>query len=217
MSRLSLPRTVALLACAAGLTAGIARPAMAEPSPADPAAPVQPAAAVVAITPAQPAASEPAPSQPAPSQPTPAQSAPSQSAPAQAPEPAPTRTVTAEPKPAKKPAGPADIVAVVRTGGITGGMAVFTLIGANNRHNALILRLASSPEFRALRSSYVPANTCCDRYSYKVEVTYRNGVKKKITVLAGTPGTPPVLLNVIRLMETMSAPKPVAFSGFPFN
>lgn len=123
-------------------------------------------------------------------------------------------------KPPKKPAGPAQSVSVVRTGGIAGGTSINTLVstGGGKGHNAQVIRLASSPEFRTLKSRYVPKNTCCDRFEYKVEVGYRNGVKKTITVLQGTPGTPKVLLDVIHLMETMPEPKPIVFpSGFPFN
>ena len=187
----SLSRAAVLLACVAGITAGVAQPVTAAPSPAEPAASAQPA-------PAQPAASQPAATTPAATAPAATQAA-------------------AKPKPVKKPAGPADVVVVVRTGGIAGGMSVFTLVGADNQHNAQTLRLASSPEFRALRPKYVPENTCCDRYTYKVEVGYRNGVKKKITVLQGTPGTPKVLLDVIRRMETMPTPEPMVVRGFPFD
>jgi hypothetical protein len=132
-----------------------------------------------------------------------------------------TTTAAAKPtaKPVKKPAGPAQAVVVVRTGGIAGGSSVFTLVGAgSDAHSAATIRLASSAAFKNLRARYIPKNECCDRFHYTVEVGYRNGAKKKIVALQGAPGTPKVLLDVIRLMETMPEPEPIRFpAGFPFN
>ncbi|MEU4426967.1 hypothetical protein AB0F81_40620 [Actinoplanes sp. NPDC024001] len=107
-------------------------------------------------------------------------------------------------------------ISVVRTGGIHGGLSSFALSGGGTRHATEVLRLASSPAFRALRPRYVPKNTCCDRYLYRVAVGYTSGRTKKVVALESTPGTPKVLWDVIHRMETM--PNPVSFPpGFPFN
>ncbi|BBH63430.1 hypothetical protein ACTI_01150 [Actinoplanes sp. OR16] len=158
---------------------------------------------------------------PPPANPAPADAAPVNPAPAAVAPPAKPQPAAGKPKPPKKPAGPAQAIALVRTGGIAGaGPSVYTLVGSGggNDHNTRTLRLASSREFMALRSSYVPKDTCCDRFEYTIEVGYRNGGKKKIEALEGTPGNPKVLLDVIHMMETMPTPKPIVFPpGFPFN
>ncbi|MEU4688707.1 hypothetical protein [Actinoplanes sp. NPDC023714] len=218
MSRFSLRTAVLSLGLAGvALTAGQALAAPATeppPAPAPAAAPVAPVAAPdkaaenpdnsVAVTGGMPGTLPAAPAE----------------KPASAPaKPAAGPAAAAKPKPVKKPAGPAVAVVVVRTGGVAGGgTSVYTLVGSDSAHTARILGLASSAEFRELRSRYIPKNRCCDRFEYTIEVGYRNGVKKRIETLAGTAGTPQVLLDVIRLMETMPAPEPITFApGFPFN
>lgn len=83
-----------------------------------------------------------------------------------------------------------------------------------------VLRLASSPEFRSLRSHYLPPSRS-GRYRYEVTVRYRNGKTKRVVTYSDTPGTPKVLHDVIRAVETMPAPAfPPGFpftGGFPFN
>ena len=43
--------------------------------------------------------------------------------------------------------------------------------------------------FFDLQASYVPHDTCCDRFTYQLEVTV-NGKPHSVTVLEATPGTP---------------------------
>lgn len=114
------------------------------------------------------------------------------------PSPAASAATLAKPR---KP-GPAQVVVMVRTGGIAGATSVHTLAGSDNEHTAEILRLASSPAFHALAPRYTSEDPCCDRFGHRVEVGYRGGAKKTVDHLAGTPGTPQVLLDVINLMET---------------
>jgi hypothetical protein len=77
-----------------------------------------------------------------------------------------------------------------------------------------VLRLASSPAFRALRPHYLPADKS-GRYRYEVTVHYRSGKFKKVVTYSNTPGAPRVLVDVIRKVENMPAP---SFpQGFPFN
>ncbi|AEV87248.1 hypothetical protein ACWT_6233 [Actinoplanes sp. SE50] len=113
-------------------------------------------------------------------------------------------------------------VVVVRTGGGHGGQSVFTLVGAANREEAEVLHLASTPEFQALRPRYAPAHPASGRYTYRIEAGYRDKTKKRVLVVEGTPGTPKVALDVIRMMVDVPAPDlshlPVQFPpGFPFN
>ncbi|WP_436528094.1 hypothetical protein [Actinoplanes sp. HUAS TT8] len=120
--------------------------------------------------------------------------------------------------PAAAKAKRAIAVVVVRTRSGQVGQSVFTLVGASNRQQADVLRLASTPAFQALRPTYAPASTR-GRYTYRVEAGYQDRSKKRVTVVEGAPGTPQVALDVIRMMTDMDAPNvSVNFPpGFPFN
>jgi hypothetical protein len=61
-------------------------------------------------------------------------------------------------------------------------------------------RLASSPAFRRLHGSYLTDNPCCDRYSYRLTVTYRGGYRKRIATVQGVTA-PPILWQVIADVE----------------
>ncbi|MFC7531140.1 hypothetical protein [Actinoplanes sp. GCM10030250] len=110
----------------------------------------------------------------------------------------------------------AESVSVVRTGGFAGSQASFQVSGSGTKQSAEVLRLASGPAFRALRPRYVPKNTCCDRYLYRVEVRYRNGRVKDVTALQGAPA-PRVLWDVIKRVENMPAPSVKFPAIFPFG
>jgi hypothetical protein len=60
--------------------------------------------------------------------------------------------------------------------------------------------MAGSPEFGRLRGSYQPVNACCDRYSYRVTVTYRGGRHKTVSTVQGTTA-PRILWDVITEVE----------------
>jgi hypothetical protein len=99
--------------------------------------------------------------------------------------------------------GPKTLVAsrvvLERTGGPTG--QVFTVVvdaGGAHPDTPRLLRLTSSAEFLALKPSYLPADTCCDFYFYKVTVTYTNDVKKSVLTMEGAEA-PDVLRDVIGL------------------
>ncbi|MEU4625606.1 hypothetical protein AB0G04_37245 [Actinoplanes sp. NPDC023801] len=103
-------------------------------------------------------------------------------------------------------------VSVKRTRGKF-NQSIFQVSGGT-RHAGEVLRLASSPAFRGLDPHYLPADKS-GRYRYEVTVHYRNGKFKKVVTYSNTPGTPRVLVEVIRKVETMPAP---SFPpGFPFN
>jgi hypothetical protein len=110
-------------------------------------------------------------------------------------------------------------VAVIRTGGGQGGQSVFSIVGAGNAANAEVLALASTPAFQALRPRYGPVRPALARYIYRIEAGYQDNTKKVVIVVDGTPGTPRVALNVIRLMTNMAAvDMSTAFPpGFPFD
>ncbi|MEV6306899.1 hypothetical protein AB0M02_46405 [Actinoplanes sp. NPDC051861] len=100
-------------------------------------------------------------------------------------------------------------IAMIRSGGYAGGSSNYAVSGNGTLK---VLRLASTPAFRKLRSNYVPKNTCCDRFLYRLEVGYSDGSKKRVKALQGTPGNPKILLSVIHELE--STPANVA-SYFP--
>jgi hypothetical protein len=99
-------------------------------------------------------------------------------------------------------------VSVERTRG-KHNMSIFQVSGGI-REAADVLRLASSPAFRGLRSHYVPADRS-GRYRYEVTVHYRDGKNKKIVTYSDTTSAPPLLFEVIRKVETFPTP------AFPFT
>ncbi|GIE89311.1 hypothetical protein [Actinoplanes regularis] len=141
-------------------------------------------------------------------------------------------TGTAAPAVAAEPAAPsaqtspvvtrqAVAVALVRTGGGS-GQAVTTLVGANTREDAAVLRLASSAAFLALRPSYTIARVPANRFTYRIEAGYRDRTTKRVIVVQGAPGTPQVALDVIRMMTNVRGMNldnvRLNFGpGFPFN
>ncbi|BCJ41372.1 hypothetical protein GCM10010168_56290 [Actinoplanes ianthinogenes] len=129
-------------------------------------------------------------------------------------EPAPQTAAAPVAKPVTKRAV---AVVVVRTGGRHGGQSVYTQVGASSRDEAEVLRLASSPAFQSLRPRYAPAGTTKNRYTYRIEAGYRDDTKKRVIVVEGTPGTPKVALEVIRLMTDESDLSADFPPGFPFN
>jgi hypothetical protein len=65
-----------------------------------------------------------------------------------------------------------------------------------------LLRLASSPAFLALEPSYLPADTCCDFFVYRVTVSYTNDAKKSVVTMEGATA-PSVLWDVIVLRQAI--------------
>jgi hypothetical protein len=68
-------------------------------------------------------------------------------------------------------------------------------------------RMAAGPEFRRLRGSYQPYNSCCDRYSYRVTVTYRGGNQKTVSTVQGATA-PRILWEVIEEVERVGTHAP---------
>jgi hypothetical protein len=62
----------------------------------------------------------------------------------------------------------------------------------------------SSSRFRGLRPRYLPANPCCDRYTYRLSVSYLHGRTKTVTTMDGTTA-PPVLWKAINLVRDIAA------------
>jgi hypothetical protein len=90
-------------------------------------------------------------------------------------------------------------VVLERTGGIN-GQPLTIVVDAGGAHPDVprLLRMASSPEFLALKPSYLPEDTCCDFFFYKVTVTYINDAKKSVLTMEGV-AVPTVLSDVIGL------------------
>ncbi|MBB4747713.1 hypothetical protein [Actinoplanes lobatus] len=86
-----------------------------------------------------------------------------------------------------------------RSGGLTGRVEYFTVDRATtNRYAAEVLTTTASRRFRVLRSAYLPADPCCDRFTYTVVVRYSDNTVKTVTTVENTVGTPQVLLDVIQ-------------------
>lgn len=67
---------------------------------------------------------------------------------------------------------------------------------------AQLQTLLSSPEFQALRASYMPKNTCCDRFTYVVSDGTRT-----VTTLDGE-NWPKSLATAINMLGTLQAQVP---------
>jgi hypothetical protein len=97
----------------------------------------------------------------------------------------------------------ANSIVLDRSGGITGARTTF-LVDRSTVGGDEPRQLASTPQFQALRSSYLPANSCCDRYSYRLTVTYAGGYRKTVSTVQGTTA-PSILWDVISSVERVGA------------
>jgi hypothetical protein len=82
-----------------------------------------------------------------------------------------------------------------RSGGITGDTTSF-VVDRTTVGGRPVLRMAGSYRFRWLRNSYEPYNPCCDRFTYRVTVTYRGGFRKTVKTVDGARA-PRILWDVI--------------------
>jgi hypothetical protein len=114
----------------------------------------------------------------------------------------PAIPAVAAPVPAGRPA-PATAIVLERTGGFAGARDLF-VVDRSTAGGRRSLRLAGSPAFRRLRSSYRPANPCCDRFAYRVTVTYRGGHRKTVSTVQGATA-PRILWHVIAEVERVGA------------
>jgi hypothetical protein len=68
-----------------------------------------------------------------------------------------------------------------------------------NQINAL-MAAARSPEVAALNESYVPANSCCDRFLYEITLVV-DGQTKTVRTLDAAPDQPPALTNLLDAID----------------
>lgn len=91
--------------------------------------------------------------------------------------------------------GSATKIVLDRSGGLAGEKTSFvvdrTTVGGRSA-----LQSATSYKFKWLRNSYQPKNSCCDRYAYRVTVSYRGGSRKTVTTVQGS-SAPRILWDVI--------------------
>jgi hypothetical protein len=59
-----------------------------------------------------------------------------------------------------------------------------------------LMAAARSPEVAALNESYVPTNTCCDRFLHEITLTL-DGQTKTVRTLDAAPDEPPALTNLL--------------------
>jgi hypothetical protein len=90
-------------------------------------------------------------------------------------------------------------IVLERTGGFTGEQTSFA-VDRSTVGGQRPLRMAESRQFLRLRSSYQPKNSCCDRFSYRVTVSYRGGYRKTVTTVQGARA-PRILRDVINEVE----------------
>jgi len=105
--------------------------------------------------------------------------------------------------PASAATVPATMIVLDRSGGFAGRHDTF-VVDRMTAGGQRPLRLAARPAFRRLRASYEPANPCCDRFAYRIDVTYRNGRHKTVSTVQGTEA-PPILWEVIDEVEQVAA------------
>ncbi|WP_433063755.1 hypothetical protein [Dactylosporangium sp. CS-033363] len=101
--------------------------------------------------------------------------------------------------PSLLPAGQARMILLERSGGFAGERTSF-VVDRTTVGGRPALRMAGSRAFQQLRRSYQPRNPCCDRYAYRVTVTYRLGYRKTVETVQGT-NAPHVLWDVINQSE----------------
>lgn len=112
---------------------------------------------------------------------------------------------------AAAPAGPSSAVGIVleRSGGFTGGRDAF-VVDRSTVGGRRPLRMAGSRQFLRLRGSYQPANSCCDRYFYRLTVSYRGGERRTVSAVQGA-AAPRILWDVIGEVQRVGVrPLPAA-------
>jgi hypothetical protein len=62
-------------------------------------------------------------------------------------------------------------------------------------HLAALTAAVSSPDVAALKESYVPTDTCCDRYLYEITLIH-DGKTQTVRTLDATPDEPPALTGL---------------------
>lgn len=106
------------------------------------------------------------------------------------------------------PAAPTTAVRIVleREGGFAGTAKSF-VVGRETVDGRRALRMAATRDFLWLRNSYQPRNSCCDRFSYRLTVTYRGGFHKTVSTVQGTTA-PRILWDVIAEAQRVGATPP---------
>lgn len=113
--------------------------------------------------------------------------------------------------PASAATSPATTIVLERTGGFAGTRASF-VVDRSTVGGRRPLLLAGSTAFRRLNSTYLPENPCCDRYSYRITVTYRVGHRKRISTVQGATA-PRILWDVITQVEQVGVRPATAGAG----
>ncbi|MEU4241827.1 protealysin inhibitor emfourin [Actinoplanes sp. NPDC026619] len=112
----------------------------------------------------------------------------------------PAMAALAIPAPAIPAPPAATMIVLERSGGFAGRHDSF-VVDRTTYGGRRSLRMVASPAFRQLRGSYQPANACCDRFAYRIDVTYRGGRHQRVAAVQGTDA-PRILWDVIAEVET---------------
>jgi hypothetical protein len=87
-----------------------------------------------------------------------------------------------------------------------GSGATVQLTSAQMAELIAAIRLAN---FTALQDSYLPQDTCCDRYEYTVTITV-DGRSKTVRTIDASPTAPPALTQLINtLTRLVTVPAPI--------
>ncbi|MER7278747.1 protealysin inhibitor emfourin [Dactylosporangium sp. NPDC000244] len=97
------------------------------------------------------------------------------------------------------PIGLASKIVLERSGGFAGEQTAF-VVDRSTAGGRPALRMAGSVRFLRLRPAYEPKNPCCDRYAYRITVTYRTGFHKSVSTVQGTKA-PRILWDTIGQAE----------------
>ncbi|MBU2667108.1 hypothetical protein KOI35_26730 [Actinoplanes bogorensis] len=100
----------------------------------------------------------------------------------------------------------ATAIVLERTGGFAGRSDTF-VVDRSTVGGRTPLRAAGSAEFRSLRRSYQLRNNCCDRYTYRITVSYRHGRSKTVDTVQGAPA-PRILGYVIDEVQRVGRQTP---------
>ncbi|GAA3455811.1 protealysin inhibitor emfourin [Dactylosporangium matsuzakiense] len=90
-------------------------------------------------------------------------------------------------------------IVLERSGGFAGEHTAF-VVDTTTVGGAPALQLAGTRRFLRLHAAYLPKHTCCDRYAYRVTVTYRGERTKTVATMQGARA-PQVLWDVISQSE----------------
>ncbi|MFI5912252.1 protealysin inhibitor emfourin [Dactylosporangium sp. NPDC051541] len=96
-------------------------------------------------------------------------------------------------------AAPATQIVLERSGGFAGEHTAF-VVDETTVGGRPALRLAGTRRFQRLHAAYQPKHTCCDRFAYRVTVTFPGDRHQTVATMQGAKA-PQILWDVIAQSE----------------